>query len=152
MYFAKYYCLFMLTLLSCLPGKAQQEDRPNILWIVSEDNSPLLGAYGDSFATTPHLDKFARQAVRYTHAFASAPVCAPARSTLITGMYPPAVGTQHMRSSYPVPDFVRFFPLYLREAGYYTSNNAKKDYNTIDQQEAWDESSAKATYLNRKPD
>ncbi|MDO1451462.1 sulfatase-like hydrolase/transferase [Rhodocytophaga aerolata] len=142
----------MLTLLSCLSGKAQQEDRPNILWIVSEDNSPLLGAYGDSFATTPHLDKFAREAVRYTHAFASAPVCAPARSTLITGMYPPAVGTQHMRSSYPVPDFVRFFPLYLREAGYYTSNNAKKDYNTIDQEEAWDESSAKATYLNRKPD
>lgn len=125
--------------------------RPNILWIVSEDNSPFMGAYGDAFATTPNIDRFATEGIRYTNAFATAPVCAPSRSTLITGMYPPSIGTEHMRSNYPVPGFVRFFPHYLRQAGYYTTNNAKKDYNTIDQPECWNESSQKATYRNRKP-
>ncbi|KAA6432647.1 sulfatase-like hydrolase/transferase [Dyadobacter flavalbus] len=130
---------------------AQQPDKPNILWIVSEDNSPFLGCYGDTFATTPNLDNLARQGILYKNAFATAPVCAPSRNTLITGMYPPSLGTEHMRSTYPVPDFVRFFPRYFREAGYYTTNNAKKDYNTTDQPEAWDESSVKATYKNRRP-
>ena len=100
--------------------------RPNILWIVSEDNSPFMGAYGDAFATTPNIDRFATEGIRYTNALATAPVCAPSRSTLITGMYPPSIGTEHMRSNYPVPGFVKFFPHYLRQAGYYTTNNAKK--------------------------
>ncbi len=130
--------------------QVQAQERPNILWIVSEDNSPFLGCYGDAYATTPHLDKLASQGILFTNAFSTAPVCAPSRSTLITGMYPPSIGTEHMRSTYPVPDFVKFFPKYLREAGYYTTNNAKKDYNTIDQEDAWDESDNKATYKNRK--
>ena len=144
--------LSLLLLFIVLPEiHAQQKDKPNILWIVSEDNSPFLGCYGDKFATTPNLDKFAKQGIQYNNAFATAPVCAPSRFTLITGMYPPSMGTEHMRSTYPVPDDVKFFPRYFREAGYYTTNNAKKDYNTTDQPEAWDESSAKATYKNRKP-
>src|SRR5690606_27318334 len=122
-----------------------------ILWIVSEDNSPLIGAYGDEFATTPNIDQFAAGGVRYTHAFATAPVCAPARSTIITGVYPTAMGTQHMRSGNPIPSIFKFFPSYLRDAGYYTTNNSKKDYNTVDQPGAWDESSSTATYKNRKP-
>ncbi|TLU99629.1 sulfatase [Dyadobacter luticola] len=131
--------------------QVKSQDRPNILWIVSEDNTTLLGSYGDTFATTPNLDKFAKESIRYKNAFSTAPVCAPSRNTLITGMYPPSLGTEHMRSVYPVPDFVKFFPKYLREAGYYTTNSAKKDYNTTDQKDAWDESSDKATYKNRKP-
>lgn len=143
-----------LTLLFFLSFHAfafQDNKTPNILWIVSEDNSPFIGAYGDEFATTPHIDKFAKRSVLYENAFASAPVCAPARSTLITGVYPTAMGTQHMRSTNPIPSQIRFFPHYLREAGYYTSNNSKKDYNTVDQPEAWDESSNTASYKNRKP-
>ncbi|WP_373331232.1 sulfatase-like hydrolase/transferase [Salmonirosea aquatica] len=133
-------------------AKAQTSDKPNILWIVSEDNSPFIGAYGDTFATTPNIDKLATQGVLYTNAFATAPVCAPSRSTLITGMYPPSLGTENMRSTYPIPDFVKFYPKYLREAGYYTSNNVKKDYNVDqDQEDAWDESSNSATYTKRKP-
>lgn len=151
----KYY-LFMLLLFFLLPEvKAQQaserKNQPNILWIVSEDNSPFIGAYGDEFATTPHIDQLAQEGVLYENAFATAPVCAPARSTLITGVYPTAMGTQHMRSSYPIPEMIKFFPRYLRAAGYYTTNNAKKDYNTVDQEEAWNESSNTATYKNRKP-
>jgi arylsulfatase A-like enzyme len=131
--------------------KAQTEDRPNILWIVSEDNNIThTHCYGNPFATTPNIDKLASEGTLYKNAFATAPVCAPSRCSLITGMYPPSLGTEHMRSTYPVPAFVKFFPRYLREAGYYTTNNFKKDYNTTDQLEAWDESSANATYINRK--
>ena len=134
-----------------LNGQGSQTDRPNILWIVSEDNTTLLGCYGDKTATTPNIDAFAKQSILFTNAFCTAPVCAPSRSTLITGMYPTAMGTENMRSTYPIPGFIKFFPRYLREAGYYTTNNAKKDYNTTDQPNAWDESSNKATYKNRKP-
>ncbi|WPP50752.1 sulfatase-like hydrolase/transferase [Catalinimonas niigatensis] len=148
----KHTYIFMIgaifNLLFSITSAAQ--DQPNILWIVSEDNSPLIGAYGDEFATTPNIDQLASEGVLYQNAFAAAPVCAPSRSTLITGVWPTSMGTQHMRSTYPIPEMIKFFPRYLREAGYYTSNNVKKDYNTVDQPEAWDESSNEATYKNRK--
>ncbi len=100
----KLYFPFFLLVFFCLPGMAQQEkNHPNILWIVSEDNSPFIGAYGDEFATTPNIDLFAEKSVLYENAFAAAPVCAPSRSTLITGVYPTAMGTQHMRSTNPIP-------------------------------------------------
>lgn len=131
---------------------AQTQDRPNILWIVSEDNSPFAGAYGDDFATTPNMDKLAAEGFLYTNAHANAPVCAPARNTIITGVYANSNGNQHMRSNYEVSDITRFFPLYLREAGYYATNNAKEDYNiaTGQTREIWDESSGEAHYRNRE--
>ncbi len=125
------------------------QDNPNIIWIVSEDNSPFIGAYGDPTATTPNIDALAKKGILFENAYCTAPVCAPSRSTLITGMYPPSVGTENMRSEYTLPAFVRFFPAYLKEAGYYTSNNAKKDYNTVDQPEVWDESGNQAGYKKR---
>ena len=145
--------LLFLTWSCSVPEQTETvaERPPNILWITSEDNSPFIGAYGDTFATTPNIDRLATEGVRYTNAFSAAPVCAPSRNALITGMYPNSLGTEHMRSSYPVPDFVRFYPAYLKEAGYYCTNNVKKDYNTIDQPEVWDESSREATYKNREP-
>ena len=124
------------------------EERPNLLWITAEDLSPALGAYGDTYATTPRLDAFAKESVRYTNAFAAAPVCSPSRSTLITGMWAPSLGTSQMRSAYPIPFSVKGFPTYLREAGYYTTNNEKTDYSTADEarliKESWDESSGTA--------
>jgi arylsulfatase A-like enzyme len=108
-----------------------------------------LGSYGDPVATTPRLDALASEGIRYTHAYSNAPVCAPSRAALITGAYPIAFGTEHMRSVYKIPTEIRFYPEYLRDAGYYTSNNWRKDYNTIDRPEAWDESSKQATYRNR---
>src|SRR5690606_16886748 len=70
----------------CASAQPRQE-LPNILWITSEDNSPMLGCYGDALATTPHLDKLASEGFLYTHAYANAPVCAPSRNTIITGVY-----------------------------------------------------------------
>lgn len=152
LYMKKYLGFFLAVFYSIiLNAQNGNPDRPNILWIVSEDNTTLLGCYGDKIATTPNIDRLASGGILYENAFCTAPVCAPARSTLITGMYPAALGTENMRSDYPIPQFVKFFPYYLREAGYYTSNCAKKDYNTIDQPNAWDESGNKATYKNRKP-
>lgn len=139
----------LLALPDVLFADINKTDRPNILWIVSEDNGPFLGCYGDSFATTPNLDKFASQGLLYENAFANAPVCAPARSTLILGMYPPGMGTHHMRSKNKIPQFIKLLPQYLREAGYYCSNNAKQDYNIPRPAGVWDESSRKAHYKKR---
>ncbi len=130
-------------------------DRPNILWLTAEDLSPALGCYGDAYARTPNIDRLAADGVRYTGAFASAPVCSPARSCLITGVFASTLGTMHLRSAYPVPDAIRAWPGALREAGYYTTNNVKTDYNTSDEprfiDEAWDACSAQAHWRGRKP-
>nr|MBD3623175.1 sulfatase-like hydrolase/transferase [Sunxiuqinia sp.] len=132
----------------------QTEELPNILWLTSEDNSPLLGCYGDHFATTPNLDQLASEGFLYTHAYANAPVCAPARNTIITGVYANSGGHQHMRSYYRKSDIVRFFPEFLREKGYYCTNNSKQDYNIAAEQtdSIWNESSRNAHYKNRQPD
>jgi len=136
---------------SSLSSRADlRENRPNVLWIVSEDNNPLLGCYGDSFATTPNLDRLASEGVLYTNAFANAPVCAANRSTLINGMYSCSTGTHHMRSSNPVPGYMRFYPSYLREAGYACFNNSKTDYNQPMQKDGWDLSGKKAHYAERE--
>ncbi len=126
------------------------EEPPNILWIVSEDNSPFLGCYGDERAVTPNLDRLAAEGFLYTHAYANAPVCAPARNTIITGVYATSNGNQHMRSNYPLSDRVKMYPRYLREKGYYCTNNSKEDYNTIKPEGVWDESSNTAHYSNRE--
>jgi len=124
---------------------------PNILWITSEDNGRFLGCYGDSFATTPNLDQLASEGFLYTNAYANAPVCAPARNTIITGVHACANGHEQMRSTYPKSEQVRYYTEYLRQLGYYCTNNSKTDYNTssVDLQEMWDECSNQAHYKNR---
>ncbi len=125
-------------------------DRPNFLWITSEDNSPYLGCYGDALAQTPQLDALAAQGIRYRNAFANAPVCSTARTTLITGMYASSLGVQHHRSNVRIPARFQLYPQHLRAAGYYATNNVKTDYNVPDAPRTiWDESSARAHYRNR---
>lgn len=135
--------------------------RPNILWISNEDMSLRLGAYGDPVARTPVLDRFARESVRYTHAFTTAPVCAPSRAAIITGMFQTTLGAQHMRTSenrvpelpgpyQAVPPFyVKAFPEYLRAAGYFTTNRAKTDYQFGLPFTIWDEVGRGAHWRNR---
>jgi len=125
-------------------------DRPNVLWITCEDISPNLGCYGDRHAVTPTLDRLAEEGVRYSRAFASASVCTPARSSLITGVYASSLGTQHLRAAAPLAKAVRCFTEYLREAGYYCTNNVKEDYNFATPAAAWDESSRQAHWRGRK--
>ncbi|MDY0167867.1 MAG: sulfatase-like hydrolase/transferase [Thermoguttaceae bacterium] len=130
---------------------AAEPARPNILWITSEDNSPYLGCYGDPQAHTPHLDRLAAEGVRYRNAFANAPVCSTARTTLITGMYACSLGAHHHRSRAAIPEGFKLYPEHLRAAGYYCTNNKKTDYNLSDAGQPWDESSDQAHYRGRKP-
>ena len=123
--------------------------RPNIVWISAEDISPDLGCYGDSYATTPNLDTFCSQGVRYDRAFTHAPVCAPARSGIITGMYPTAIGTTWMRCGGVPPPEAKCFPEYLRAAGYFCTNRSKTDYQFSPPPSAWDNSSGSGHYRNR---
>jgi uncharacterized sulfatase len=129
-------------------GAAQ---RPNILWITCEDTSPHLGCYGDAEATTPNLDRLAAEGVRFTRAHHVHAVCAPARTGVITGMYPTSLGCNHMRSKGRLPAEVKPFPYYLRAAGYYTTNNVKTDYNFHwNESEVWHENSRRAHWRNRQ--
>jgi len=121
---------FTTLLLSSSVGSALAAvDRPNILWITCEDMSPLIGAYGDPVANTPNLDALAKRAIRFDRAWSNMPICAPARSTLITGMYATSLGTMNLRSQVPQSPRVRPLPVLMREAGYYCTNNVKTDYN-----------------------
>ncbi len=149
------------------PAQAQQASatvrpaRPNIVWISNEDMSPHLGAYGDRLARTPVLDRLATQSIRYTRAFTTAPVCAPSRAAIITGMHQSAIGAQHMRTSesrvaelpapyVAVPPFyVKAFPEYLRAAGYYTTNRAKTDYQFGVPFTIWDDLGREAHWRHR---
>ena len=144
-------------------GLAQQEPPPppNILWLSAEDLSPRLGSYGDDTARTPTLDRLAAEGMRFTSAFVTLPICAPARSAIITGMYQNAIGTMHMRTTEDraaelpgpylavPPHYVKAFPEYLRAAGYYTTNNSKTDYQFGTPFTIWDESSGRAHWRNR---
>ncbi|NMM47572.1 sulfatase family protein [Marinigracilibium pacificum] len=152
--------------------------QPNIIWIVAEDMSGNIPAFGDSTIKTPTLSSLASEGICYDNFFTPSPVCAPARSAIITGMYPTAIGTHNMRTgpwwvgipneaqlkrynqfvpegigayeAVPPPE-VKLFTEYLRKAGYYTTNNAKEDYQFLKTPTAWDECSDNAHWRNRKP-
>ncbi|MEM8524366.1 MAG: sulfatase [Bacteroidota bacterium] len=143
---------------------------PNILWITAEDVSPRFSFYGDSTVKTPNLERLANEGVVYDRAFATYGVCAPARHTLIMGMYPTSTGAGAMRTwkrtsaikeisdpkllNIPLyeatpPIGARCFTEYLRAVGYYCTNNDKTDYQFRSPITAWDENSKEAHWRNR---
>jgi arylsulfatase A-like enzyme len=128
-----------------------QTARPNILWLTCEDMGPHLHACGDSYSVTPNLDRLAARGCLYNNAWSNAPVCAPARTTIISGLYPTSTGSEHMRSTTRLPAGWKLLPGYLREAGYYCSNNSKEDYNLEKPPGTWDESNNRAHWRNRAP-
>ncbi|UMB54093.1 sulfatase [Lutibacter sp. A64] len=144
--------LLVITFFSVAFCPVKSQEKPNVLWITCEDISPYLGCYGFEQAQTPNLDKLAEQGICYTHAFANAPVCGVARTTLLNGMYAPTTGTHNFRTNTQLPESVPAYPKILKEAGYYCTNNYKKDYNSSYQTDKslWNESSKKAHYKNRK--
>ena len=141
-----------------------ESSRPNILWLVAEDLSPYLAAFGDSTAVTPNISRLAAEGIRYTNAFSVSGVCAPSRAALATGMYPTRIGATHMRTMGNIKFLpegitpyeampsanVKMHSEYLRRAGYYCTNNPKEDYQFNKPLTAWDESSPKAHWRNKK--
>jgi arylsulfatase A-like enzyme len=145
-YFIRIFGIATLVLAVFFNSAFASIERPNILWLVSEDNTTLLGCYGDPLARTPTLDKLAREGVLYESCYAQ-PVCAPSRFTIITGThaasYAPA---QHMRAERKIPSHLIAFPSLLKQAGYFTSNHSKTDYNApFEMTQIWDELGDKAT-------
>lgn len=149
-------CLLLIAQAPLVKAGGVQIKPPNVVWISAEDISPDLGAYGESYAVTPTLDKLAAEGLRYVNAFSTAPVCAPSRSAIITGMYPTTIGSLHMRSKAVPPVGVKAFTEYLRAAGYYCTNNSKTDYNfeppptNRPPDTVWDETGNRAHWRNRQ--
>jgi N-sulfoglucosamine sulfohydrolase len=130
----------LLLLLFCASATAQE--RPNILWLTCEDNNVnWVGCYGNPHANTPNIDALAAEGHQYMHCYANAPVCAPSRSTWITGVHALSMGTYPMRSRYEIPhDVISYYPDLLKDAGYFVGNVTKTDYNIggRDDKECWD--------------
>lgn len=150
-YYLFIVCAVFVLSFSC---KAKTQEQPNILWITIEDTSPqFIGCYGNKNASTPVIDKLADEGVRFTNAFSTGTVCSPSRSAIITGVPTYKMGTGNHRSNYPIPEFIKGFPYYLKQQGYYTSNNVKTDYNIANEkefiEEAWNESSNTADWRGR---
>ena len=163
--------LILTSIFSCKKSITSNEEstyslpeRPNILWIVAEDLGPYIPSFGDSTVVTPNLSKLTDEGVRYTNLYSPSGVCAPSRAAIATGMYPSSIGANHMRTNQfmevtglpayeaaPPPE-VRMFSELLRAKGYYCTNNSKKDYQFKAPVTAWDESSNKAHWRNRKPE
>jgi arylsulfatase A-like enzyme len=142
-------------LLATTHSMANGQDQPNFLWIMSEDNSKhYLKMFDDAGTATPNIEKMAAHGVTFDRAFSNAPVCSVARTTLITMVYAPRLGTQFHRriKTATMPDGWKMFPAFLRNGGYYTTNNSKKDYNAVESNDVWDASSAKAHWRNRPDD
>lgn len=132
------YILFLVSLLSLFISgletvvaveTEQEAQRPNIVWINAEDMSPHLGCYGHPDAITPNIDSLAQFGIVYQNAFATAPICSPARSCLATGLYATSLGTQHLRCDVEIPDQVVPLANRLRRLGYFCTNTGKSDYN-----------------------
>lgn len=142
----------LVVLYCCVRCVGEDASRPNIVWIMSEDNSiHSLRHYWPSGAAAPHIERLAQEGLTITRAYSCSPVCSVARTTLITGCYAPRLATQYHRRSQLIelPSPMQMFPALLRTAGYYTTNNAKEDYNVTGADAAWDESSSRASWRNR---
>ncbi len=146
--------------LGCLgacAGMANAQDspdspRPNIVWISSEDHGQEMGCYGDVYAETPNVDALAKRGLLYKNVWSCFPVCAPARTTIISGIFPTRSGAEHMRSMVSLPPGTKLLPTLMREAGYYCSNRSKEDYNVEVSQPSWNDSSGKAHWRGRNED
>jgi arylsulfatase A-like enzyme len=146
--------IIVCSLTSCNAQKESEEKLPppNIIWLVSEDNSVhYMKMFNENGVATPNIESLASQGLTYTRAFSNAAVCSAARSTIISGCYGPRLASHYHRKiqKVPMPESVEMFPAYLKRAGYYTTNNHKEDYNFFKADNVWDESSNKASWRNR---
>ena len=166
----KFFFAYLL-LLNTLIGYCQKQNQPNIVWLVAEDQSQyFFPFYGDKSVNLPNISFLLENGIVYDNMNSPYPVCAPARSGIITGMYPSSIGTGNMRAhsdnrivrgkteaSLEIPYYssklaesIKPFTQILIEEGYYCTNNSKRDYNFKLRDEAWDDSSNNASWEKRE--
>lgn len=141
----------LLSIVCLFATSVRAAERPNIVWLLSEDNSVhYMPQYGNTLANTPHLDALAGTGMVFEHAFSCSPVCSVARTTLMTGIHAPRAGFQYHRKITPasLPEGAFMFPTHLRRGGYYVTNKVKTDYN-VQVSKVWDQSSRNASWRNR---
>lgn len=166
------FFLIALMQLSCAKsvaakGEEVKQSRPNIIWLVAEDMSPDIPAFGDLTIETPNLSRLADEGVRYSNVYSVSGVCSPSRAALSTGMYPSKIGAHNMRtlSQQPEalemglinyecvpPENVKMVSEIMRGNGYYCTNNTKEDYQFYPSKMAWDESGNTAHWKNKPKD
>lgn len=164
-------CSLCLLVLSCGSKNNESDsrlidvsERPNILWLVTEDMGAYIPPFGDGTVKTPNLSRLAKEGIVYPNLYSTSGVCSPSRAAIATGMYPSSIGANHMRTnSYtevtglkkyeavPPPE-VKMVSELLRKEGYYCTNNYKEDYQFRAPKTAWDESSPYAHWRNRAED
>lgn len=146
----KNHSVYLITLMAIVFYSCNTErsdlPKPNILWILLEDTSPLISCYGDSSVPTPNIDQLAKDGVVFTNAFMPAPVCSASRSSMITGIMSTTLGLHNHHSSRTeesaiyLPDSIQTIPELFKEVGYFTFNNGKDDYNfTYDRRDLYDQ-------------
>jgi arylsulfatase A-like enzyme len=143
--------IVMALVVNACDGKEPAE-HPNIVWLTSEDNGVhYMKMYDEGGVATPNIEALADQGLTFTHAFSNAAVCSAARSTIISGCYGPRLASHYHRrqQKVPMPADLNMYPYYLKQAGYYTANNYKEDYNIFMSDSVWNDSSKKAHWRNR---
>ena len=148
-------CKILLYLLFIINAGFSQ-NKPNIIWLVCEDQSPeFFSIYGNTTIKLPSIEALRADSVMYTNFYSPSAVCSPSRSAIITGMYPTTLGTHNMRAynegrksnqpqlnipsySPKFPTKIKPFTIALRNAGYYCINSGKEDYNFKISKDAWD--------------
>lgn len=170
----KILIIFFLCFTSCQTKKEDQSktseiiselklpERPNILWLVTEDMGAYIPPFGDSTIATPNLSRLAQEGVIYPNLYSTSGVCAPSRAAIATGMYPSSIGANHMRTNSYMdvtrlpayeaipPSEVKMISQWMRMQGYYCTNNFKTDYQFKEPVTAWDESSPYAHWRNKE--
>jgi arylsulfatase A-like enzyme len=147
--------LLALLMTGCLLSAFAQQQKPNIVWITIEDTSPdFIGCYGNAQVKTPNVDALAAEGVRFTNAYSTNTICSPSRHTIITGIRTAEDGAGHHRSAFTLPAYVKGFAYYVKNGGYFTSNNSKTDYNMADEknivQQNWTMQGAQASFVKRE--
>ncbi|WP_158970844.1 sulfatase [Paraglaciecola sp. L3A3] len=158
-FFKQYSALIGLSFFSCILFSkfvhADTAKRPNFVWLLSEDNSKhYLKLYDPQGATMPNVESLANEGMIFNHAFSNAAVCSTARSTLATGSYTPRLAMDNHRPylQAKLPEGLKPISLFLKDAGYYTSNDAKTDYNFLTPEKIWDKSAPRASWRERQTD
>lgn len=131
-------------------GPAKQ--RPNVLFLVSDDLRPELGCYGNSVIKSPNIDRLAKRGIVFNRAYCQQAVCSPSRSSVLTGMRPDSTKVWDLNTHFrkALPDVVTL-PRYFRDNGYTTRGLGKIYHGGFDDPDGWSNPATVTKGRRQKP-